>query len=83
MRKHIGYFIFLIMVNILLAGCGQSSTTLNSETTKVSEKDGMVMVYVPAGVFLMGSDSSDLMLKRMNSRSTRCIWMHFTLTRRK
>jgi formylglycine-generating enzyme required for sulfatase activity len=60
MRKHIGYFIFLIMVNILLAGCGQSSTTLKSETTKVSEKDGMVMVYVPAGVFLMGSDSSDL-----------------------
>ena len=26
---------------------------------KISEKDGMEMVYVPAGTFLMGSDSSD------------------------
>jgi formylglycine-generating enzyme required for sulfatase activity len=60
MRKHSGYIIFLIMVNILLAGCGQSSTTLKSETTKVSEKDGMVMLYVPSGEFLMGSDTSDM-----------------------
>lgn len=36
----------------------QSATpTLGIGSTKVREKDGMVMVYVPAGEFIMGSDA--------------------------
>jgi formylglycine-generating enzyme required for sulfatase activity len=29
-------------------------------STKVSEKDGMVMVFVPAGEFTMGSDTGQM-----------------------
>ena len=34
--------------------------TLGIGSTRVSEKDGMVMVYVPAGEFLMGSADADI-----------------------
>ena len=30
--------------------------TLGVESTMISEKDGMALVYVPAGIFIMGSD---------------------------
>jgi formylglycine-generating enzyme required for sulfatase activity len=33
--------------------------TLGVGSTRVSSKDGMTMVYIPAGVFLMGSDDGD------------------------
>jgi len=33
--------------------------TLNSESTLTREKDGMVMIYVPAGTFQMGSELGD------------------------
>ena len=33
--------------------------TLGVGSTRVSSKDGMTMVYIPAGVFLMGSDVGD------------------------
>jgi formylglycine-generating enzyme required for sulfatase activity len=41
-----------------------STPTLGIGSTRVSEKDGMVMVYVPAGEFLMGSADSDSNVKR-------------------
>jgi formylglycine-generating enzyme required for sulfatase activity len=36
-----------------------SETTLGTGSTRVSEKDSMVQVYVPAGEFSMGSSESD------------------------
>ena len=36
-----------------------STSTLTAGATRIVEKDGMVMVYVPAGEFLMGSSDSD------------------------
>jgi formylglycine-generating enzyme required for sulfatase activity len=37
----------------------RATPTLGIDSTRVSEKDGMEMVYVPAGEFLMGSTDSD------------------------
>ena len=37
-----------------------TTPTLGIGSTTVSEKDGMVMVYVPAGEFVMGSSDNDL-----------------------
>jgi formylglycine-generating enzyme required for sulfatase activity/serine/threonine protein kinase len=41
-----------------------SISTLRSGATQVSTKDGMVMIYVPAGEFLMGSTDSDTKAQR-------------------
>ena len=38
----------------------QPTPTLGIGSTMVSEKDGMVMVYVPAGEFTMGSDAGNV-----------------------
>jgi len=49
-------YFFLIILVLMLASC---TPTVQQETTptQVSEKDGMVMVYVPAGNFSMGSNN--------------------------
>jgi eukaryotic-like serine/threonine-protein kinase len=48
-----------------LAACAspaQPTPTLGIGSTMVSDKDGMTMVYVPAGEFLMGSTDADIAL---------------------
>jgi len=78
-QKHL-FFTVLLMVSVILSGCGPSAEQVAAMTaaawtptptptaipptptqalgivpTQVSPKDGMTMVYVPAGEFLMGS----------------------------
>jgi formylglycine-generating enzyme required for sulfatase activity len=49
--------IIVIMLVLLASACGPGVPTPipGPGSTRVSEKDGMELVYVPAGEFLMGS----------------------------
>jgi eukaryotic-like serine/threonine-protein kinase len=58
MNKH--FPLSLVLFVAILAGCAQVNSNVASVpelgSTFVSPKDGMTMVYVPAGDFLMGSE---------------------------
>jgi hypothetical protein len=43
--------------------------------TRLSEKDGMVLVYLPAGEFLMGSAENDSEVRQAKNFSILCTWM--------
>jgi serine/threonine-protein kinase len=47
------------IVYIISFALNNNAATPKPGTTRIAEKDGMVMVYVPAGEFLMGSADSD------------------------
>jgi formylglycine-generating enzyme required for sulfatase activity len=58
----IGASIAVVMLAIWAIGAiinGPGQAKPNPGATRIAEKDGMVMVYVPAGKFLMGSSDSD------------------------
>lgn len=61
--KMIGFALFGIAVIVILIGVLDGwfvpTSYLSIGSTMVSEKDGMTMVYVPEGEFLMGSDEED------------------------
>jgi formylglycine-generating enzyme required for sulfatase activity/predicted esterase len=44
---------------IILGACGRASFPSDRPAPRVSPKDGMVQLYVPAGRFIMGSGDSD------------------------
>jgi formylglycine-generating enzyme required for sulfatase activity len=52
--------------------------TLGIGSTMVSEKDGMVMVYIPAGEFTMGSDSGDVDEKPIHQVYLDAYWIDQT-----
>ena len=52
MKKSLFCLTFVVMV--MMASCGPEITTM------VSEKDDMVLVYVPEGDFLMGSNDTEI-----------------------
>ena len=64
-RKPWWAFMWLLVALILIAAQGQTAATVTAapvpadEATRVREADGMVMVYVPAGEFLMGSPTGN------------------------
>jgi serine/threonine-protein kinase len=51
--------IFVILSGIILISCTPKELPENAIRTKTSWKDGMTMLYVPAGDFIMGSDDGD------------------------
>jgi len=51
--------IAIIVVIMWVARSGFFSPNPNDSATRTPEKDGMVMIYVPAGEFTMGSDNGD------------------------
>jgi len=69
-HKKIWLGIFISIVFLIMAACGNVETpatptltatpTLEIGSSQVSPKDGMVMVYVPAGEFVMGSTEADI-----------------------
>ena len=69
-HKKIWLSIFISIVFLIMAACGSAETpatptltatpSLGIGSTQVSSKDGMVLVYVPAGEFLMGSTEADI-----------------------
>lgn len=64
-------FLVIVMLTLLIAGCGQPATSSvpappetnpsapSAGDTRTRPADGMVMVYVPAGEFLMGATAAD------------------------
>jgi len=52
--------------------------TLGIGPTQVSPKDGIVMVYVPTGKFLMGSENSDTDEKPQDIAYLDAFWMDKT-----
>ena len=54
--------------------------SLGIGSMQVSDKDGMTLLYVPAGEFTMGSDDSKTTMK---SRRIQCIWTPFGSIRQK
>lgn len=49
----------LIVFALLFSACSTNPTTAEPETSRVSESDGMTLVFIPEGEFLMGSADSD------------------------
>ncbi len=52
--------------------------TLGIGSTIVSEKDGMTLLYVPAGIFIMGSDNGDLNEKPIHQVDLDAFWIDQT-----
>ncbi|HET9909063.1 MAG TPA: SUMF1/EgtB/PvdO family nonheme iron enzyme, partial [Anaerolineales bacterium] len=50
-------YIRLLIIFLITSGC--AATRPEAGETRVSEKDGMVQVYIPAGAFTMGSSLDD------------------------
>jgi formylglycine-generating enzyme required for sulfatase activity/putative hemolysin len=55
-----------------------SATTTSSPETQISPKDGMIMAYVPAGEFAMGSDSGGGNEKPVHTVYLDSFWMDQT-----
>jgi eukaryotic-like serine/threonine-protein kinase len=53
--QKISLFVLIVLVS-LIASCTNSSET---NTNQISEKDGMELIYIPAGEFTMGSTDED------------------------
>ena len=62
MRNWMYCAMLVVLIAAVCAACAgvQESTTLGIGSTMLREKDGMKMVYVPAGDFLMGSTNGDI-----------------------
>jgi len=58
-----------------------STPTLGIGSSEVNPKDGMLMVYVPEGEFLMGSKDDDPEASRMKNPNIKYTWMHFGFTK--
>jgi len=57
---------YLLLFVLLLSAC---APTLGIGSTMISPKDGMVMVYVPAGNFIMGATAEDALAECQKYRS--------------
>ena len=57
--KPLAAMVVLALFSPILAGCGAPAEPV-AGATRVWEKDGSVMVYVPAGEFIMGSSDADI-----------------------
>lgn len=68
-RSRIGWLVWAFtiigLLIIALPSCGQNEIQSNLEPgeTMTSAKDGMVLLYVPAGNFIMGSDKDEYLAK--------------------
>src|SRR6266542_4866469 len=67
--------LFVLVLNLSVPGCGSSVT---STPTKVSPVDGMTLMYVPAGEFIMGSKDGDLDEKPERSIYLDAFWIDKT-----
>ena len=79
--------ILVLVMSLVISGCGPGQLlgpTLNVGATQVSPNDGMELVYVPAGEFLMGSTDAEIAQSQKNmpslnfitkSQSIRYTWM--------
>lgn len=50
------FLLISILIIFFITNCTNSSET---NTNQISEKDGMTLIYIPAGEFVMGSDNQD------------------------
>ena len=57
--RYFGFSGLTIIFSILYGGCSPNKLPENAIRAKTSWKDGMTMLYVPAGDFIMGSDNGD------------------------
>lgn len=50
---------FLILSTLLIFFITNCTNSSETKTNQVSEKDGMTLIYIPEGEFIMGSDNQD------------------------
>jgi formylglycine-generating enzyme required for sulfatase activity len=76
------YFVITVMFFVLLGGSctakNNSSVPEKLGSTMVSKKDGMVLVYVPAGEFSMGSDNGNSDEKPVHKVTLDAFWIDQT-----
>jgi formylglycine-generating enzyme required for sulfatase activity len=78
--------ISMAFIALTLVGCGGKPDGGDSESqpslgdTHMRSSDGMVMVYVPSGEFIMGSDEEEvaLALDLCWEYTTNCAWSYFS-----
>jgi formylglycine-generating enzyme required for sulfatase activity len=75
-------YLMLILALHLLVGCGGEATPITAPPTDASigdtwtrPTDGAVMVYVPAGEFLMGSTEDDPDVKGPRERPQHTVYL--------
>lgn len=79
-HKKIWLGTFISIIFLIMAACGSAAAPAAPTPLppQVSPKDGMVMVYVPAGDFLMGSDNGDADEKPQHTVSLDAYWIDQT-----
>lgn len=73
--------LLVLVLSLLASGCGTGQLfgpTVPPTSTKVSPVDGMTLVYVPAGEFIMGSDDGDFSEKPERTIYLDAFWIDMT-----